>query len=39
MSITHPSAGAQPGVPLPKVTMPALGEMKRQGKPISALTA
>jgi 3-methyl-2-oxobutanoate hydroxymethyltransferase len=24
---------------LPKVTMPALGEMKRQGKPISALTA
>jgi 3-methyl-2-oxobutanoate hydroxymethyltransferase len=27
------------GVPLPKVTMPALGEMKRQGKPISALTA
>jgi 3-methyl-2-oxobutanoate hydroxymethyltransferase len=27
------------GVSLPKVTMPALGEMKRQGKPISALTA
>jgi 3-methyl-2-oxobutanoate hydroxymethyltransferase len=24
---------------LPKVTMPTLGEMKRQGKPISALTA
>jgi 3-methyl-2-oxobutanoate hydroxymethyltransferase len=42
MSITQSSAGAhpsQPGVPLPKVTMPALGEMKRQGKPISALTA
>jgi 3-methyl-2-oxobutanoate hydroxymethyltransferase len=42
MSINRSSAGAhpsQPGVPLPKVTMPALGEMKRQGKPISALTA
>ena len=26
-------------VSLPKVTMPALSEMKRQGKPISALTA
>ncbi|HUV69566.1 MAG TPA: 3-methyl-2-oxobutanoate hydroxymethyltransferase [Terracidiphilus sp.] len=26
-------------VPLAKVTMPTLGEMKRQGKPISALTA
>jgi 3-methyl-2-oxobutanoate hydroxymethyltransferase len=42
MSLTQPPAGAhpsQPGVPLPKVTMPALGEMKRQGKPISALTA
>jgi 3-methyl-2-oxobutanoate hydroxymethyltransferase len=26
-------------VSLPKVTMPALAEMKRQGKPISALTA
>ena len=25
--------------PLPKVTVPALGEMKRQGKPICALTA
>ena len=42
MSLTQFPAGArlsQPGVPLPKVTMPALGEMKRQGKPISALTA
>ncbi len=27
------------GVSLPKVTMPALAEMKRQGKPICALTA
>jgi 3-methyl-2-oxobutanoate hydroxymethyltransferase len=42
MSLTQPLAGAnpsQPGVPIPKVTMPALTEMKRQGKPISALTA
>jgi 3-methyl-2-oxobutanoate hydroxymethyltransferase len=42
MSLTHPLAGAHsspPGVPVPKVTMPALTEMKRQGKPISALTA
>jgi len=48
MSLTQPSSGArqsdpshlaQPGVPVPKVTMPALTEMKRQGKPISALTA
>src|SRR5579863_9986353 len=39
MSITQPSAGTPPGVPVPKVTMPALTEMKRQGKPISALTA
>src|ERR1700678_3550888 len=42
MSLTQPPAGAhssQPGVSVPKVTMPALGEMKRQGKPISALTA
>lgn len=42
MSLTGFSAGA-PRAPrnqsLPKVTMPALGEMKRQGKPISALTA
>ncbi|MGA2168429.1 MAG: 3-methyl-2-oxobutanoate hydroxymethyltransferase [Terracidiphilus sp.] len=27
------------GIPITKVTMPALAEMKRQGKPISALTA
>ena len=33
------SAGNSAGIPLPKVTMPALQEMKRQGKPISALTA
>ncbi len=42
MSLTPPPAGAHPsppGVPVPKVTMPALTEMKRQGKPISALTA
>jgi 3-methyl-2-oxobutanoate hydroxymethyltransferase len=42
MSFTQFSLGAHPSaqnVPLPKVTMPALGEMKRQGKPISALTA
>ncbi len=42
MSLTQFPAGAhssQPGVAIPKVTMPALGEMKRQGKPISALTA
>jgi 3-methyl-2-oxobutanoate hydroxymethyltransferase len=42
MSITNFSTGAdlsQHGVPLTKVTMPALAEMKRQGKPISALTA
>ncbi len=42
MSLTQPSAGAhplRPGVSIPKVTMPALTEMKRQGKPISALTA
>ena len=42
MSLTQFPTGArlsQPGVPLPKVTMPALSEMKRQGKPISALTA
>ena len=42
MSLTQPSSGAHsssPGVPIPKVTMPALTEMKRQGKPISALTA
>jgi 3-methyl-2-oxobutanoate hydroxymethyltransferase len=42
MSLTNPSSGwnAAPGTtPLTKVTMPALAEMKRQGKPISALTA
>lgn len=42
MSLTNSSAGAdfpQRGSPLTKVTMPALAEMKRQGKPISALTA
>ena len=42
MSLTGFSASAplaQGGHPLPKVTMPALSEMKRQGKPISALTA
>ena len=42
MSLSEFSAGAplaQGGHSLPKVTMPALGDMKRQGKPISALTA
>ncbi len=42
MSLTQPPSGAHsslPGVSVPKVTMPALTEMKRQGKPISALTA
>ena len=42
MNLTEFPAGAHPShrsVPLPKVTMPALSEMKRQGKPISALTA
>jgi 3-methyl-2-oxobutanoate hydroxymethyltransferase len=42
MSYTGFFAGAPPAprsVSLPKVTVPALGEMKRQGKPISALTA
>lgn len=42
MSIPNFSAGAslsQPGSPITKVTVPALAEMKRQGKPISALTA
>jgi 3-methyl-2-oxobutanoate hydroxymethyltransferase len=42
MSLIEFSAGASPaqrGLSLPKVTMPALVEMKRQGKPISALTA
>jgi len=42
MSLTEFPAGAriaQPGIPFPKVTIPALADMKRQGKPISALTA
>jgi 3-methyl-2-oxobutanoate hydroxymethyltransferase len=42
MSFSGTFAGArpaQPNLPLPKVTMPALSEMKRQGKPICALTA
>ena len=42
MSLTQFPTGArvsQPGISLPKVTVPALSQMKRQGKPISALTA
>lgn len=41
MSLTNfPGAGgSHPGNPITKVTMPALAEMKRQGKPITALTA
>ena len=42
MSLTTPRAGATASPlasSLTKVTMPALAEMKRQGKPISALTA
>ena len=40
MSLTNfPGGGSSPSPQLPKVTMPALAEMKRQGKPISALTA
>ncbi len=42
MSFTSFSRGSDPApgsVPLTKVTVPALSEMKRQGKPISALTA
>jgi len=41
MSLTNfPGGGSSStGVPITKVTMPALAEMKRQGKPISALTA
>ena len=41
MSLTNfPGGGSLSSTPqLPKVTMPALAEMKRQGKPISALTA
>lgn len=38
---TSPTGGSfsSSSIPLPKVTMPALAEMKRQAKPISALTA
>ncbi|MDE3188039.1 MAG: 3-methyl-2-oxobutanoate hydroxymethyltransferase [Acidobacteriota bacterium] len=41
MSLTNfPDAGvSHTGNPITKVTMPALAEMKRQGKPITALTA
>jgi 3-methyl-2-oxobutanoate hydroxymethyltransferase len=41
MSLTNFPGGesSSHGLPLTKVTMPALAEMKRQGKPISALTA
>ena len=42
MSVTNfPGAAshASSGIPITKVTVPALAEMKRQGKPISALTA
>ena len=41
MSLTNfPGGGVSPtSTPITKVTMPALAEMKRQGKPISALTA
>ncbi len=42
MSVTNfpgGSSSASTGIPLTKVTVPALAEMKRQGKPISALTA
>src|SRR5437868_14686050 len=41
MSLTNfPGGGASStGLPITKVTMPALADMKRQGKPISALTA
>jgi 3-methyl-2-oxobutanoate hydroxymethyltransferase len=42
MSLANPSANensSSADVPITKVTMPALAEMKRQGKPISALTA
>jgi len=39
MSLTNFPAGGPSGPPVVKVTMPALQEMKRQGKPISSLTA
>ena len=39
MSLTQFNAAAAAGAPATKVTVPALNEMKRQGKIISALTA
>jgi len=43
MSLTNPPEGRNSAAPIPlmttKVTMPALAGMKRQGKPITALTA
>jgi 3-methyl-2-oxobutanoate hydroxymethyltransferase len=42
MSVTNFPGGSNPtpqGIPTTKVTMPALGEMKRQGRAICALTA
>jgi 3-methyl-2-oxobutanoate hydroxymethyltransferase len=41
MSLSHFPAGgsSSSATPVTKITMPALAEMKRQGKPISALTA
>ncbi len=42
MTVTNFPAGSgsgSTGIPITKVTVPALAEMKRQGKPISALTA
>jgi 3-methyl-2-oxobutanoate hydroxymethyltransferase len=41
MSLTNfPATNSSPhGAPITKITMPALSDMKRQGKPISALTA
>jgi 3-methyl-2-oxobutanoate hydroxymethyltransferase len=42
MSVTNfpgRSTTASTGIPITKVTVPTLAEMKRQGKPVSALTA
>ena len=42
MSLTNFPGGSHPspqGIPTTKVTMPALGEMKRHGRPICSLTA
>jgi 3-methyl-2-oxobutanoate hydroxymethyltransferase len=39
MSLTNFTAGSTSGSPFTRVTMPALAQMKRQGKLISALTA